>query len=341
MGLEFEPSLIDIAHKLDARPNGEGYIACCPAHDDRNPSFTMDEGRNKAGDKIILLNCFAGCSFEEITNELINMGVWPRFIPDNPNSNYKAPRPRKKRISLGAALNPKLKRDKTQSKKELMDYAVKLWKEGVSDMGMCREYMGSRGLSGATPFYARFHKEKSIMMSPIMDWNKKIQGIHRTFLNPDDKGGFVHDKKTLGEMMGGLIFLTDVDSYHNGGDFCVSEGIETGFAWHEATGLNCAAAIAAPNLPAFKLPFGTKVARLLEDNDLPDKKGVIKSMRFYDKLIKSWVDSGIVAYRHRPYSEEKADWLDVYLKDPGLLRHSLETEYPDSCMEGEPYKIEW
>lgn len=47
------------------RKRGAGYQACCPAHDDRNPSLsiTEDDGR-------ILLYCHAGCSIEEICEAL-------------------------------------------------------------------------------------------------------------------------------------------------------------------------------------------------------------------------------------------------------------------------------
>jgi DNA primase len=45
------------------KPTGRGtWLACCPAHDDRNPSLSIretDDGR-------ILLKCFPGCSADEI-----------------------------------------------------------------------------------------------------------------------------------------------------------------------------------------------------------------------------------------------------------------------------------
>ena len=39
-----------------------GYIACCPAHDDQNPSLSITEG----DDGKVLLHCFAGCTIDEI-----------------------------------------------------------------------------------------------------------------------------------------------------------------------------------------------------------------------------------------------------------------------------------
>ena len=45
--------------------------ACCPAHDDKNPSFTAKDDNGK-----ILVHCFAGCSQEEVIGALRDLGLW-------------------------------------------------------------------------------------------------------------------------------------------------------------------------------------------------------------------------------------------------------------------------
>lgn len=45
---------------------GSGYVARCPAHEDRNPSLSVSEGR----DGRVLLRCHAGCSAEAIVAAL-------------------------------------------------------------------------------------------------------------------------------------------------------------------------------------------------------------------------------------------------------------------------------
>jgi putative DNA primase/helicase len=47
------------------RRSGTGYIARCPAHDDRHPSLKIDQSNGK-----ILLHCFAGCRVEDIVSAL-------------------------------------------------------------------------------------------------------------------------------------------------------------------------------------------------------------------------------------------------------------------------------
>ena len=46
--------------------SGKGYKACCPAHDDRDPSLSISVG----DDGRVLLKCFAGCRAETIVNAL-------------------------------------------------------------------------------------------------------------------------------------------------------------------------------------------------------------------------------------------------------------------------------
>lgn len=64
--------LHDIVHCLEtttgrsAKRTGTGYTACCPSHDDTNPSLSISEG----DDGKILLKCFAGCSLADICRSL-------------------------------------------------------------------------------------------------------------------------------------------------------------------------------------------------------------------------------------------------------------------------------
>lgn len=48
------------------RERSGGYVALCPAHDDREPSLSVAEG----GDRHVLLKCFAGCTAQEVTEAM-------------------------------------------------------------------------------------------------------------------------------------------------------------------------------------------------------------------------------------------------------------------------------
>jgi P4 family phage/plasmid primase-like protien len=45
---------------------GQGFVAHCPAHDDRNPSLSISEGKGGR----VLVKCFAGCTFSAIAAAL-------------------------------------------------------------------------------------------------------------------------------------------------------------------------------------------------------------------------------------------------------------------------------
>jgi len=58
---------------LGGRPrSGGGWLCHCPAHDDRNPSLSIDLGDNDTP----LLKCFAGCSQEAVLDALRQRDLW-------------------------------------------------------------------------------------------------------------------------------------------------------------------------------------------------------------------------------------------------------------------------
>lgn len=56
--------IVQLLHRV--RRNGSGWLACCPAHEDHNPSLSISEGEGGR----ILLRCFAGGSIEAILGAL-------------------------------------------------------------------------------------------------------------------------------------------------------------------------------------------------------------------------------------------------------------------------------
>lgn len=48
------------------RRAGRGWVACCPAHDDRSPSLAIGLGDNDT----VLLHCFAGCAAVDVVSSI-------------------------------------------------------------------------------------------------------------------------------------------------------------------------------------------------------------------------------------------------------------------------------
>ena len=63
----------DISHGLSkVRWHGDyRFSACCPAHDDHNPSLSVTDINGK-----ILVRCFAGCSQDSVIGALRDLGLW-------------------------------------------------------------------------------------------------------------------------------------------------------------------------------------------------------------------------------------------------------------------------
>ncbi|MCF6204736.1 MAG: CHC2 zinc finger domain-containing protein [Methylococcaceae bacterium] len=61
------------------RRTGDGkWLACCPAHNDKNPSLAIKQ----TDDGEILIHCFAGCDVESIVSS-IDLSI-ADLMPDNP-----------------------------------------------------------------------------------------------------------------------------------------------------------------------------------------------------------------------------------------------------------------
>ncbi|MBD3272983.1 AAA family ATPase [Candidatus Dependentiae bacterium] len=66
MQLDEVLSLISSKTGFEPKTLGKGFIALCPAHEDKNPSLSITEG----DDGKILMKCHAGCSFKDICSAL-------------------------------------------------------------------------------------------------------------------------------------------------------------------------------------------------------------------------------------------------------------------------------
>ena len=64
-----------IAHALHGgRKSGAGWIACCPAHEDRTPSLSLRDST----DGQVLVHCHAGCAQAAVVGALKDLGLWPQ-----------------------------------------------------------------------------------------------------------------------------------------------------------------------------------------------------------------------------------------------------------------------
>ncbi len=66
MQLDEVLSLISSKTGFEPKKSNNGFMACCPAHDDKNPSLSVSE----TADGTILIKCFAGCYTKDICSAI-------------------------------------------------------------------------------------------------------------------------------------------------------------------------------------------------------------------------------------------------------------------------------
>lgn len=246
---------------LSGRRVGSGWIALCPAHDDRNPSLSVAV----AHDGRVLVYCHAGCSQEAVIEALRLRGLWADHRTDNSVTLSRSQ----------CAGGGRLDREDARRSKAAQD----IWQASVSVSGtLVESYLGSRGLHLPPPDSIRFHgglKHPSGSVWPAMvalvtrGIDDVPIAIHRTFLacNGIGKAPIEPAKMMLGPCRGGAVRLAEA-----GDDLMVGEGIETCLAAIQATARPAWAALSTAGLRALDLPDGIRDVTVLADGDEPGEK---------------------------------------------------------------------
>ncbi len=191
-----------------------GYygVARCPAHDDRLPSLSLANGH----DGRLLLYCYAGCSFREIIQALIRIGLLGKQAYDQT-------------LSFSKQFCADLKRAKQKAER-----AKAIWQQSQPIKNTLAEtYLRMRGITCDLPADLRFH-DKCLYPSggtlPALVALVKGAGsfaIHRTFLKDNGcKTDQKPAKAMLGSVTGGGVHLSQANPKH----LVICEGIETGLA---------------------------------------------------------------------------------------------------------------
>lgn len=248
-----------IAKALGGRKVGGAWMARCPAHDDRDPSLSIQD----ANDCKVLVRCHAGCDQARVIAKLRSRGLWE----DNSHRqrDFVRQRPR-----LSANDQP----DRDDGKRA--EAALAIW-QATTPAGntLVESYLVSRGLCLPLPPTLRFHaglKHPSGGIWPAMvalvtrGADDMPLAIHRTFVARDGGGKAPVDpqKMMLGPCRGGAVRLTPVADV-----LMVGEGIETCFAATQATGRPAWAALSTSGLRTLDLPAEVREVILLADGDDP------------------------------------------------------------------------
>jgi putative DNA primase/helicase len=247
-----------IAEALCGRKAAGGWVARCPAHDDREPSLSIRD----ADDGKVLVHCHAGCDQARVIAILRSRGLWE----DNgsKSSNRSTPRAR--------ATNQPDRGDGKRTEAALAILKAATPADGTS----VESYFASRGLHVPVPQTIRFHPGLRHYPSGTT-WPAMVAlvtrgrddaplAIHRTFLTRDGnrKAPVDPQKMMLGPCRGGAVRLAPA-----GDVLMVGEGIETCLAAMQARGLPAWAALSTSGLLTLELPDDVRDVIVLADGDEP------------------------------------------------------------------------
>lgn len=244
-----------LAYRLKARRYGTGWVAKCPAHDDRSPSLSINEGRQVS----IVVQCHAGCSQREVISALQFMGLWE--IP-------------KGKIDLDNYRRPRTQEDSFEPVSRTAAYAASIWESAAPAQGTLVEtYLHSRGLRLPPASGLRFHSGlvhpcgetwPAMVARVVCGITGRPTGLHRTYLarNGIGKASVETPKLMLGKCAGGAARLGEAEE-----TLLVGEGIETCLAVMDACGLPAWAGLSAAGVKALLLPEHVRTVVVLADRD--------------------------------------------------------------------------
>jgi hypothetical protein len=267
-----------IARELGrARRCGDGWLACCPAHKDQQPSLSIRERGGR-----LVVHCFAGCCAGDIFAALRQ-----RRLLDGPSTWH------------GSRQEPDLQADDARR----TAYALNIWREARPALGtIVQSYLGSRGINlGELPagaraslrFLVRCPRPKDeqgnrppplpAMVALVQHISHGPVAVHRTFILPDGSGKAPvdPDKASLGPVGGGAVRFGEP---REGEWLAVGEGIENALSILIARGLPAWSALSANGIRGLILPPEAQLVLITADHDA-NGTGQCAAFELADRLL--------------------------------------------------------
>jgi hypothetical protein len=230
------------------RRSGSGYVALCPAHDDRHHSLSVMQAEDR-----ILMNCFRfpPCTIEAICKALhIQVRDLFGLAVNNPSTPWSGTKRR--------------------------EYARSIWHGSRTACGTVVEvYLRNRGITIPIPPAIRFapsikHREYGwsfpVLAAGIQDVTDRFAAVSLTWLSADgvNKAPTEPTRKIYGALRANAVRLRPASDI-----VAVCEGIETGLSIAQACPeLSVWCALTATNLPNVAVPETVRTVIIAADADL-------------------------------------------------------------------------
>ncbi len=258
----------EIVKALGGRWHGSyGMVKCPTHHPDTEPSLKVSDGEN--GD--VIVHCFAGCPWQDVKAALRRRGLLPELDAGSAARGQTAPRPDPEAQARRKAACEAEERRRVET-------ARLLWRQAlpVTRGDSAGRYLASRGLHAPWPPTIRFHPSLlhgptklsfPAMIGAVQGPDRKITGIHRTFLLPSGGG---KARVSLPKMMLGCISGGAVRLAKAGAKLAIAEGVESALSVAQACPeMPVWAALSVANMGKVVLPPIVREVVLCLDGDAP------------------------------------------------------------------------
>jgi len=258
------------AHTLGGRrASSTGSMVRCPAHDDHDPSLSIDEVNGRR-----LFKCWAGCSQGNVLASLKALGLWP-------GDGWQTHQPH----HHPAVISRRQPDDRDNARRT--ELARSIWRESLpASGGPVQVYLRSRGITVVIPptlrFHpALFHKDRNgavtyhpAMIAAVQNVDVRIVAVHRTYLKSDGSGkaSVKPQKMALGPIRAAAVRLSPA-----GETLALAEGVESALSIQQATGMPAWATLGTSNLARVELPECVREVFIAADGDQPGERAALEA----------------------------------------------------------------
>ncbi|MCP1851236.1 MULTISPECIES: toprim domain-containing protein [unclassified Bradyrhizobium] len=261
-----------IGTALKGRRTGAGWMVCCPVpthgkgRGDRSPSLSIHGGDGK-----LLLKCFAGCSFDDILDELR-----ARNLVDAP------------RISTARAALARVAPEPAEHKPDPAALHIIDDCEPPQDTP-AEEYLQRRGLP-VLPKSLLFHRPSLSLVAVVQRPDGLAVALQRTMLTPDGEKASVPSrcslwerrinpcKITMGALGAGAVRLGPAAETMG-----LAEGVETALSAQILAGMPVWASLGASRLHRVEVPETVRELHIFADNDQPGIAAAKRAAEAYQR----------------------------------------------------------
>jgi len=241
-----------IGRYVDLKRHGSNLFACCPFHDEKTPSFSVNTaddfyycfGCGSGGDVVNFVQNYNKCSFQDAVKILVGEDAFADITAE------QAAEIQKRR----AESEKKRKADQFKRWHDAEKQALKIWNaaETIPPAGhdyLYRKHVTGHGLRvGAWPVYdgEQVQYITGALLVPV-SVGKKIVSLQAIF---QDSNNLTNRDKTFlpgGKMAGGYFIIGEIDGADT---FIICEGYATGASIYDAVRLPVFVAFNAGNLAA-------------------------------------------------------------------------------------------